>query len=432
MDQKIKELWIIPIIIAVSVGLVLGLMFMIWGAWYSGIQLHSPLSFVWLSAVFTTQIPMWFLLLIVAFGSLVLGLYRRQIARTRFETNRNVALEGAIKQLGENQQELNERHAAEIRRLSSPEPVLHMSWQGTSHWWWVELGAQPIIRIGGDVLATVDNIKETVTLTNVRIEGAEFVGNLMPFKIEPGETIEKYLSLPFRGLSPEPNRPLTVKLLFEDLKGRIFEIRPVTFHASSSHPAASSASHSSISPSEISPTSPSGWNVESRDSAMNTELIATSDDDFSCRIYKFQSDSARGIMLIVNNNRLDPIEKIRIVILNSQSFDSRHSQFRQSSNFNAVSIVRPEVIQPSSSAKQAWLVRKDVTGKHLMAGDSTQPMPWPDNDHSAVQKWRLSIQIDASTVPRNALERAFVLKSISKNIVVLWNKAENKFSVMEE
>jgi len=130
----------------------------------------------------------------------------------------------------------NAEHSAKFEKLRNPGPVLHMSWYGTSGWGWGGYGAESVLRIQGDVTMTMDNIKDTVIFTGVHLDGAEFVGNFDNFKIDPGETVTRGMMLNFRGLHPESDKPLTVQLAFQDLKGTRYPTRPVTLRAFPTHP----------------------------------------------------------------------------------------------------------------------------------------------------------------------------------------------------
>jgi len=56
-----RDVVLIPVLITI-VG---GFLFMLWGAWYSGVKWHSPFSAYWLKAVLSAPVQLWFVLLLV-------------------------------------------------------------------------------------------------------------------------------------------------------------------------------------------------------------------------------------------------------------------------------------------------------------------------------------------------------------------------------
>lgn len=82
MDQKTKELWVIPSVIALATGIILGFLFLFLTAWATGVQLRSSFTFGWLKALLSVQMPLWTILLIAAVAAAVL-LYSRQRAQKK-------------------------------------------------------------------------------------------------------------------------------------------------------------------------------------------------------------------------------------------------------------------------------------------------------------------------------------------------------------
>ncbi len=164
--------------------------------------------------------------------------------------------------------------------------------------------------------------------------------------------------------------------------------------------------------------------------ADSKELTLVSPDDFAMRIRQFQSLDAKSINLIVDNNRLGPIHKIRVIVSEARSFDTRHNAFRTAVGFGAAVMTQQDIIQPSCSGRPVPLVRKATSNSNLLAADDfSHVMSWPENDRSEVQRWRLSVRVLPETYARSSAERAVPLREFFAELEVLWDKATNKFSV---
>jgi hypothetical protein len=353
MNQKFKELWLIPIVPGIIAGIIVGVPFMVWGAWYSGVKLHSLFSLDWFKAVLTAPLPMWlFLVLLLVVVAIVPRLVRR-IRELKEEVGKrgkeHLALQEHIKQKGV-------EHLAEIAALTKPQPKLHgvwnpvqtlwhmgtkagkpamqivgwinlstsdtneilyllaayieerradifmdlkvepqvlqdcqvvcffeppletdpsvpftativvedhknrkyelprqtfrpttpaapfpipipakpapelhIAWRGKSGWCWTQYQGERVVRISGDGPIQLDNATEKVIMTGARIEGAEFVGVFDNFEIEPGTVIFRGMNLDFKGIHPKGKEPLTVKLIFIDLRGNEYPTKEATF-----------------------------------------------------------------------------------------------------------------------------------------------------------------------------------------------------------
>jgi hypothetical protein len=119
--------------------------------------------------------------------------------------------------------------------IPSPEtalPVLHASWPGDSVWGWVtpHPEEEPIYMIRGDVTLLMDNIKESVIMTGVEIEGAESRGTFVNFKLDIGQPVTRGMRVYFRGTAPQGNDYYTVQLVFKDIKGNRYPTEPHRFN----------------------------------------------------------------------------------------------------------------------------------------------------------------------------------------------------------
>ncbi len=127
------------------------------------------------------------------------------------------------------------RKAEKLQTTKISEPELHLAWHGTAGWGWgghlQPSGMESVLRIQGDAIVSTDDLKEMIIITKAHLKGAEYVGNFGSFAIRPGTTFHQSIMLNFRGVRPESGKPLTVKLTFEDNKGRLYETRETTFRA---------------------------------------------------------------------------------------------------------------------------------------------------------------------------------------------------------
>ncbi|MGD0682304.1 MAG: hypothetical protein ABR990_09650, partial [Terracidiphilus sp.] len=84
--------------------------------------------------------------------------------------------------------------------------------------------------VRGDVTLLMDNIKEPVIITGVRIEGAESLGKFDNFKLDPNQPETRGMRLYFRGKAPEGNDYNTVQLIFKDLRGNSYPTMQLRFN----------------------------------------------------------------------------------------------------------------------------------------------------------------------------------------------------------
>lgn len=159
-------------------------------------------------------------------------------------------------------------------------------------------------------------------------------------------------------------------------------------------------------------------------------LRIDSPDDVSLQIGRHQSGNQYGFTITFINERLGAISHTGVLIDNAQSFNEGRQAYRDPAGYSAARLTYPNAIQASCSGRPMWLVRRDPSSPHLLAGDSTlSPMVWPDNDSSNVRRWRLSLSAYMQTVPVRTVDSPVRLRTMEFNIVVAWNVGENKFSV---
>lgn len=178
MNREAKELWVIPIIIAVVTGVPLGAGFMFLGFWLAGTPIHVSFSFGWLKMALSTPLPVWITLNVLAVAATVVALFFRQLARTAEEKARSISAENRIIKL-------DEAHAAEIERLKAKEPGLHGVWSQSQTFWHLgSHGEAPAMQIGGWIDLTTRNTKDTMFLL------AGYIGEhrsqiFMPVEVKP-------------------------------------------------------------------------------------------------------------------------------------------------------------------------------------------------------------------------------------------------------
>jgi len=83
VDEKLRDRWFYPILTNTIAGVLVGIPFMLWGAWYTGTKLHSPFfSLSRLTAVFTAPVPLWICMAFVcgsAVGAINVRRRRREL-----------------------------------------------------------------------------------------------------------------------------------------------------------------------------------------------------------------------------------------------------------------------------------------------------------------------------------------------------------------
>jgi len=115
MNQRTKDVWVIPIIISLATGVALGAIFMFLGPWLTRTSIHPSFSLRWLKLALFVSLPMWVTLVVLLVTVILAGLFLRQRARTAEETERRKHLEDQIAKL-------NQEHEAEIEKLNSKQP----------------------------------------------------------------------------------------------------------------------------------------------------------------------------------------------------------------------------------------------------------------------------------------------------------------------
>jgi hypothetical protein len=162
-------------------------------------------------------------------------------------------------------------------------------------------------------------------------------------------------------------------------------------------------------------------------------LTLESPDHFVVHIRRLEAQGTIGLMVKVDNNRLQPIQGVTIVINTAQSFDGRHQAFRDGYGFNPVRMTQSELVLPSTSGKDTWIIRKTPSSPHLFVGDdNTHLLIWPENDKAEVHDWRLSFAVIVQTKPKqNATDGAEFAK-LETSLLLSWHPVGQDFHLEEE
>lgn len=161
-------------------------------------------------------------------------------------------------------------------------------------------------------------------------------------------------------------------------------------------------------------------------------LVVSSPDQFSLRVSKVDSGTVRGIELFIENHRLTSIHQIRVILSSACSFDGRQRAFRESI-VTGQTFTRPNLIRPSCSGQPILLVWKAPQGAGLVTGENNnlRQLLWPDMDKSEVERWKIALRALAHEWPAKSNGQSTPLKELSTELIVLWSRAQNEFSIEE-
>ena len=163
-------------------------------------------------------------------------------------------------------------------------------------------------------------------------------------------------------------------------------------------------------------------------SSGENEFIAKSPDNFLVRIKRHEDKQVKGLILGIENRRLEMIGPYRLRILNARSYDSDHQQYRDNAGFSAFVASTTKPTGPSCTGENTWLVRKASGSPHLQAGNQSpgHEMEWPNADHSYLHRWLLKIDVATQTVPKPG-EQAVPLRPVELELHLVWNPEKNEF-----
>ena len=172
MNQRTKELWLIPTIIALATGIPLGACFMLLGLWLSGSPIHPSFSLGWVKLALFASLPVWVTLVVLLVAVFIAGLFLRQRARTGEEIEQKSSAIETVGRLENQIAKLNQEHAAETEKLSTKGPKLHGVWNNSQTFWHLgRKGTEPMMQVGGWIDLTSSNTVEVIYLLAAYIDG---------------------------------------------------------------------------------------------------------------------------------------------------------------------------------------------------------------------------------------------------------------------
>jgi hypothetical protein len=237
VNQRTKELWVIPTIIALATGMPIGAGFMFLGLWLVGTPIHPSFSLGWLKLALSASLPVWVTLTVLLMAVIFAGLFFRQRARTAEETDHKNSAIQAVARLDHQIGELNQEHAAEIEKLNAKKPRLHSVWNNSQTFWHLgRKGQEPMMQIGGWIDLTSSNTAEVIYLLAAYIDGQRS-DIFMDVAVKPNmlnrEQLMLYMVPP---LEADPTKPFTATVVVEDQYNREYELPVHTFRATPGQP----------------------------------------------------------------------------------------------------------------------------------------------------------------------------------------------------
>ncbi len=109
--------------------------------------------------------------------------------------------------------------------VPTDEPKLHLAWRFVG-WCWTDVDE---VMITGDGTLVLDNVKEDIMFTGVKVEGAEVSDVFDGFTLKPSEPYFTGISVKFKGMKPKDDVPLKAKLTFVDLRGNKYPVDEYEF-----------------------------------------------------------------------------------------------------------------------------------------------------------------------------------------------------------
>lgn len=414
-------MYVIPTVI----GVVLLLAGLPLSAWYTKQPVRTVVTWTGIKDVLFAKVSAWTdIILLLALSVVGYVLYRTYERYTEVQRE-SVARHTTNLTLVEHMQEKEREHKAALLNIRNNGPTIHVAWNRTQSIWGLgAVGTEPCMQIGGWAHISASNASEEILITDAYLEGTESRG-MIPVKVHPKFVRYTQLITFVAPVVAKAGEPFKGKFVLVDHKARKYVLEEHTFRFIGSQQQIDQALRAGEVDSALSPAS--------SDVETTEELIIKTPDDLTVHIRHYQFQEARGLTLVVDNNRLNPIHQIRVIIADAQSFDFHHNAYRQGTNFSAAVVAVPNVIQPSCSSKPILLIRKETSSKSLLAGDdASHALVWPENDESDVERWRLTLRLAATTLPRNSSEKSIPLKELFANVALYWDRARNEFAVERE
>lgn len=232
MNQKTKELWVIPIVVALATGIPISAVFMFLTAWLTGVPIHNPLSLGWIRPALAAQLPVWMTLLIIAVAAILAGLNIRQRARTEEERAQKASLRLRAESAEQELDKARANHTAEIKKLKQSGPKLHGVWNPAQTLWHMgSSGGKPAMQIGGWISLSTLGTDEIIYLLAAYI-GDRQAAMRIDTEVAPHVVQECQIMTFFvPPLEDDPTKPFTATIIVEDHQNRRFELPRTTFRA---------------------------------------------------------------------------------------------------------------------------------------------------------------------------------------------------------
>jgi hypothetical protein len=232
VNQHTKDVYVVPFIIAVAVGLLLIPV----GAWVTNQPMRAIITKEGIKSVFFASVPGWgALLLLICILVLAYIVYRLTVGILALKeevgerSKDNSSLLEQMKRKGE-------EHLAEIAALKKPQPKLHAVWNSAQVFWHMgRRGTDSMMQIGGWADLSLSDASEKVFLLNVYVEGVQ---SGIPIEIELvpevllNTQVIAYLVPP---LEQDETKPFTATIVVEDHKNRKYELPRQTFRPTPSN-----------------------------------------------------------------------------------------------------------------------------------------------------------------------------------------------------
>ena len=233
MNQKTRELWVIPTIIA----LVTGASFLFLGPWLTSTPIKPSFSVTWLKLALFSFLPVWLMLLVLLAAVTVTGLFLRQRVRTAEEIEAKNSATRDVTRLEDQNATLKRDHAAEVETLNLKRPRLHGVWNTNQTLWALgRKGPEPMMQIVGWIDLTSSNTEEVLYLLAAYIDGQRS-DIFMDVAVKPHTVnraqIALYMVPP---LETDTAKPFTAAIVVEDQFNRKHALPTQAFRGTPNQP----------------------------------------------------------------------------------------------------------------------------------------------------------------------------------------------------
>ncbi len=243
MDQKTKELWVIPAIVGIVTATVVSFVFIYITAWVMGLPLMHKFSFEWIFAALQARVPVWTVLLVVVALAGFFTLFLSQRVKTKIaeklaksaKTELDEAVAHRETQTRTNLDIINTRQreiSATPILTAPPAPRLVAVWGSDSCKWGPDfLNGRPAIYVRGSGHISLANMPagtRGINLVQASVNGNPPI-DCGPFIIPNGTATLLDLFIVTEPVIGEANEPLVVQITFIDDRGNRYQLPEQTF-----------------------------------------------------------------------------------------------------------------------------------------------------------------------------------------------------------